>query len=75
MANKLISLRVQKKLVDETNKLIEEEGFTNLQEFIRLAWREKLDRLKKKHLFEQSKLSELEKSKLRKELDEYINIE
>jgi metal-responsive CopG/Arc/MetJ family transcriptional regulator len=75
MANKLISLRAQKKLLDETNKLIEEEGYTNLQEFIRLAWREKLERLKKKKFFEQSKLSELEKNKIRNELEEYINIE
>lgn len=75
MANKLISLRVQKKLLDETNKIVQDEGFTNLQEFIRLAWREKLDRLKKKNLFEQSKLSELEKTKMHTELEEYINIE
>ncbi|MCC7573968.1 ribbon-helix-helix domain-containing protein [Candidatus Woesearchaeota archaeon] len=75
MANKLISLRIPDTLLNETNKFVKEQGFSSVQEFIRLALREKIDRTKKKKLFEQSKLSELEKVKIRADLEEYINIE
>ena len=46
MPNTLISLRVSDKLIKDTEEFVKEEGFNNLQEFIRESWREKLEKLR-----------------------------
>jgi Arc/MetJ-type ribon-helix-helix transcriptional regulator len=46
MANDLVSLRIPKNILRETELAVAREGYTNAQEYIREALREKLEKRK-----------------------------
>ncbi len=47
MINKLVSVRLSSKLEKESNQIVSEFGFSNLQELIRVALIEKVQSLKR----------------------------
>ncbi|MCF7872291.1 ribbon-helix-helix domain-containing protein [Candidatus Woesearchaeota archaeon] len=78
MVNKLVSIRVSNELIEETNMLVTELGFNNMQEFVRDAWRTAVE--KQKLMYVKKELTKLYgcakhkniKEKTKKEIEEHI---
>ncbi len=47
MANKLVNVRIPENLYNESRELVENSGYSNLQEFIKDAIRNKVNQVKK----------------------------
>lgn len=64
MVNKLISIRLSNEILEEIDSIVKSQKYTNSQEFIRAATREKIQKEKQTYaLIELKKLQESAKGK------------
>ena len=74
MVSKLVSIRVPEELLKKTEEFVKQHDYVSVQEFVREAWRDTLEKKIKDYEREKLKLDELKKLN-KKDFLKYIDLE